>query len=54
MTKLVRSRSENEKIKHFVKEFNYYHDILRKFTNWIEDKNKTVLYYVSIIDNDNL
>jgi alkylation response protein AidB-like acyl-CoA dehydrogenase len=46
--------SENEKIKPFVKEFNYYHDILSKFTNWIEDKNKTDKDDVSAAANDYL
>jgi hypothetical protein len=47
-------QSENEKIKPFTKEFNYYHDLLSKFSNWIEDKNKTEKDDVSAAANDYL
>ena len=33
-------KSENEKVKPFLKELNYHIDILSKFTDWIKDKTK--------------
>jgi len=46
--------SENEKVKSYSKELNYYLDILYKFTGWIEDKNKIEKDDVSAAANDYL
>ncbi len=47
-------KSENEKVKNFVKELNYYLDILSKFTDWIKDKTKIEKDDVSSAANDYL
>jgi len=46
--------SENEKVKTFSKELNYYLDILSKFTDWINDKTKLDKDDVSAAANDYL
>ena len=46
--------SENEKVKPFSKELNYYIDILTKFTGWIKDKTKIEKDDVSSAANDYL
>jgi len=46
--------SKNEKVKTFSKELNYYLDILSKFTDWINDKNKIEKDDVSAAANDYL
>ena len=46
--------SKNEKVKTFSKELNYYLDILTKFTDWINDKNKKNKDDVSAAANDYL
>ena len=46
--------SKNEKVKPYSKEFNYYLDILYKFTGWIEDKSKIEKDDVSAAANDYL
>ncbi len=46
--------SKNEKVKSYSKEFNYYLDILYKFTDWIEDKTKIEKDDVSAAANDYL
>ena len=46
--------SKNEKVKIFSKELNYYLDILLKFTDWINDKNKKEKDDVSAAANDYL
>ena len=47
-------KAENEKVKPFSKEFNYYLDILTKFTDWINDKTKIEKDDVSAAANDYL
>ncbi len=53
---LVKSEidSDNEKIKPFIKDFDYYLNILTKFSEWIDDKNKTEKDDVSAAANDYL
>ena len=53
---LVKSEidSNNEKIKPFIKDFDYYLNILTKFSEWIDDKNKTEKDDVSAAANDYL
>ena len=53
---LVKSEidSNNEKIKPFIKDFDHYLNILTKFSEWIEDKNKTEKDDVSAAANDYL
>jgi alkylation response protein AidB-like acyl-CoA dehydrogenase len=53
---LVKSEidSNNEKIKPFIKDFNHYLNILTKFSEWIDDKNKTEKDDVSAAANDYL
>ncbi len=53
---LVKSEidSNNEKIKPFTKEFDHYLNILTKFSEWIDDKNKTEKNDVSAAANDYL
>ena len=46
--------SNNEKVKSYSKELNYYLDILHKFTGWIEDKTKVEKDDVSAAANDYL
>ncbi len=46
--------SKNEKVKIFSKELNHYLDILSKFTDWINDKNKIEKDDVSAAANDYL
>ena len=46
--------SKNEKVKTFSKELNHYLDILSKFTDWINDKNKIEKDDVSAAANDYL
>ena len=46
--------SKNEKVKSYSQELNYYLDILRKFTGWIEDKTKIEKDDVSAAANDYL
>ncbi len=46
--------SKNEKVKSYSTELNYYLDILYKFTDWIEDKNKIEKDDVSAAANDYL
>mgnify|MGYP001398491936 CR=1 FL=1 len=46
--------SENEKVKTFSKELNYYLDILLKFSDWINDKSKLDKDDVSAAANDYL
>ncbi len=46
--------SKNEKVKTFSKELNHYLDILSKFTDWINDKNKVEKDDVSAAANDYL
>ncbi len=47
-------KSENEKVKPFLKELNHYIDILSKFTDWIKDKTKIEKNDVSSAANDYL
>jgi hypothetical protein len=47
-------RAKNEKVKTFSKELNHYLDILSKFTDWINDKNKIEKDDVSAAANDYL
>ena len=53
---LVKSEidSNNEKIKPFIKDFDYYLNILTKFSEWIDDKKKTEKDDVSAAANDYL
>ena len=53
---LVKSEidSNNEKIKPFIKDFDHYLNILTKFSEWIDDKNKTEKDDVSAAANDYL
>ena len=53
---LIKSETnlDNEKIKPFIKEFNYYLDILTKFSEWINEKTKTDKDDVSAAANDYL
>ena len=44
----------NEKIKPFIKDFDHYLNILTKFSEWIDDKNKTEKDDVSAAANDYL
>ena len=46
--------SNNEKVKSYSKELNYYLDILYKFTGWIDDKTKIEKNDVSAAANDYL
>jgi len=46
--------SNNEKVKSYSKELNYYLDILYKFTGWIDDKTKIEKDDVSAAANDYL
>ena len=46
--------SKNEKVKSYSKELDYYLDILYKFSDWIEDKNKIEKDDVSAAANDYL
>jgi alkylation response protein AidB-like acyl-CoA dehydrogenase len=46
--------SNNEKVKSYSKELNYYFDILYKFTGWIDDKTKIEKDDVSAAANDYL
>ena len=46
--------SNNEKVKSYSKELNYYLDILHKFTGWIDDKTKIEKDDVSAAANDYL
>ena len=48
------TNSHNEKIKPFVKDFNYHLEILSKFSKWIEEKLKTEKDDVSAAANDYL
>ncbi len=48
------ANSNNEKVKPFVKQFNYYTDILSKFSEWTIDKSKTNKDDVSAAANDYL
>ena len=50
----LETNSDNEKIKPFIKDFNYYLEILSKFSKWIEDKSKTEKDDVSAAANDYL
>ena len=54
--KMIKSEanSKNEKIKIFVKDFDYYLEILSKFSKWIDDKSKTEKDDVSAAANDYL
>jgi alkylation response protein AidB-like acyl-CoA dehydrogenase len=53
---LIKSETDldNEKIKPFTKEFNYYLDILTKFSEWINEKTKSDKDDVSAAANDYL
>ena len=53
---LVKSEidSNNEKIKPFINDFDHYLNILTKFSEWIDDKNKTEKDDVSAAANDYL
>jgi len=53
---LIKSETNlnNEKIKPFTEEFNYYLDILTKFSEWINEKSKTEKNDVSAAANDYL
>ncbi len=53
---LVKSEidSNNEKIKPFIRDFDHYLNILTKFSEWIDDKNKTEKDDVSAAANDYL
>ena len=53
---LVKSEidSNNEKIKPFIKDFDHYLNILTKFSEWVDDKNKTEKDDVSAAANDYL
>ena len=46
--------TNNEKVKSFAKELNYYIEILSKFTDWINDKSKEEKDDVSAAANDYL
>ena len=46
--------SKNEKVRSYIKELDYYLDILHKFTGWIEDKSKIEKDDVSAAANDYL
>ena len=46
--------SSNEKIKPFINDFNYYLEILSKFSKWIDEKSKTEKDDVSAAANDYL
>ncbi len=48
------ANSNNEKVKPFVKQFNYYIDILSKFSEWTIDKSKINKDDVSAAANDYL
>jgi hypothetical protein len=48
------TNSKNEKVKIFTKQLNYYLDILSKFTDWINDKNKIEKDDASVAANDYL
>ena len=48
------TNSKNEKVKIFTKQLNYYLEILSKFTDWINDKNKIEKDDVSSAANDYL
>ena len=50
----IECESENEKVKTFSKELNYYLDILLKFTDWINDKTQIEKDDVSAAANDYL
>ena len=50
----IECNSNNEKIKPFTKEFNYYLNILTKFNEWINEKIKTEKDDVSAAANDYL
>jgi alkylation response protein AidB-like acyl-CoA dehydrogenase len=53
---LIKSETNlnNEKIKPFTEEFNYYFNILTKFSEWINEKSKTEKDDVSAAANDYL
>ena len=53
---LIKSETNlnNEKIKPFTEEFNYYFNILTKFSEWINEKSKTEKNDVSAAANDYL
>ncbi len=53
---LIKSETDldNEKIRPFIKEFEYYLDILTKFSDWINEKTKTDKDDVSAAANDYL
>ena len=46
--------SSNEKIKPFINDFNYYLEILSKFSKWVDEKSKTEKDDVSAAANDYL
>jgi len=48
------ANAENEKIKPFINDFNYYLEVLVKFSNWINEKSKTEKDDVSAAANDYL
>ena len=54
--KMIKSETNysNEKIKPFIKDFDYYLDILSKFSKWIDEKTKTEKDDVSAAANDYL
>jgi alkylation response protein AidB-like acyl-CoA dehydrogenase len=54
--KMIKTESEtnNEKVRPFIKEFNHYLDILKKFSEWIDEKTKTEKDDVSAAANDYL
>ena len=54
--KMIKSETNysNEKIKPFIKDFDYYLDVLSKFSKWINEKTKTEKDDVSAAANDYL
>tara|TARA_B100000214_G_scaffold298289_1_gene228249 strand:+ start:1 stop:717 length:717 start_codon:yes stop_codon:yes gene_type:complete len=54
--KMIKSETNysNEKIKPFIKDFDYYLDVLSKFSKWINEKTKTDKDDVSAAANDYL
>ena len=54
--KMIKSETNysNEKIKPFIKDFDYYLDVLSKFSKWIDEKTKTEKDDVSAAANDYL
>ena len=54
--KMIKSETNysNEKIKPFIKDFDYYLDVLSKFSKWVNEKTKTEKDDVSAAANDYL